>query len=66
MTTTTTSPRTLHVTSPLMSGSDVLEIQARLDELGYPVGAIDGAFAGSAAAILPSVIGPATPSTSSA
>lgn len=44
MTTSTTSPRTLHVTSPLTSGSDVLELQTRLDELGYPIGALDGAY----------------------
>jgi hypothetical protein len=44
MTTTTTSPRVLHVTSPLMSGSDVLDVQERLDDLGYPVGALDGAY----------------------
>ena len=44
MTTLATSQRTFHVTSPLMSGSDVLDIQKRLVDLGYPVGAIDGAY----------------------
>jgi Putative peptidoglycan binding domain/CHAP domain len=42
--TTTTAPRILHVTSPLMAGADVLEIQKRLDALGYPVGALDGVY----------------------
>ena len=41
---TTITPRTLHVTSPLTRGPDVLEIQRRLDELGYAVGALDGAY----------------------
>jgi hypothetical protein len=38
------TPRVLHVTSPLTSGSDVLEVQTRLDELGYPVGTLDGEY----------------------
>lgn len=44
MATTTIPTRTLHVTSPLMSGADVLELQERLNELGYPVGEVDGAY----------------------
>jgi hypothetical protein len=50
MTTTTTTPPMLHVTSPLTSGVDVLEIQKRLDELGYPVGAVDGVYGVATAA----------------
>jgi hypothetical protein len=41
---TTTAPRTVHVTSPLTRGPDVLEIQRRLDRLGYAVGTLDGAY----------------------
>jgi hypothetical protein len=41
---TITTPRSLHVTSPLTRGPDVLEIQHRLDDLGYAVGPIDGAY----------------------
>jgi hypothetical protein len=47
---TTTYVRTLHVTSPLMSGADVLDLQARLDELGYPLGALDGRYGPATAA----------------
>jgi hypothetical protein len=50
MTTTTTFVRTLHVTSPLTSGLDVRDLQARLDELGYPVGEIDGRYGPATAA----------------
>lgn len=41
---TTTIARTLHITSPLTSGADVLELQRQLDELGYAVGALDGLY----------------------
>jgi hypothetical protein len=44
MTITATSARTLHVTSPLTSGPDVLALQERLAELGYPVGDLDGRY----------------------
>jgi hypothetical protein len=40
----TTPIRTLHVTSPLTSGPDVLALQERLSELGYPVGELDGKY----------------------
>src|SRR3954453_475181 len=39
-----TVQRTLHVVSPLMHGDDVLEVQRRLDELGYSPGELDGTF----------------------
>jgi Putative peptidoglycan binding domain/CHAP domain len=42
--TTTTPSRTLHLTSPLTSGDDVLELQERLEELGYSVGELDGLY----------------------
>jgi hypothetical protein len=41
---TAITSRALHVTSPLTRGADVLELQQRLDELGYPVGVLDGAY----------------------
>jgi hypothetical protein len=41
---TTTAARTLHVTSPLTVGPDVLEIQRHLARLGYAVGQFDGAY----------------------
>ena len=41
---TITATRTLHVTSPLTRGPDVLDIQRHLDRLGYAVGALDGAY----------------------
>jgi hypothetical protein len=44
MSVVTTPIRTLHVTSPLMSGRDVLALQERLCELGYPVGQLDGTY----------------------
>ncbi len=34
----------LHVTSPLMSGPDVLKIQEKLDALGYAPGPLDGFY----------------------
>ena len=37
-------PPELHVTSPLMAGPDVLKIQERLEELGYPPGPLDGLY----------------------
>jgi hypothetical protein len=37
-------PRELHVTSPMMSGPDVLDVQARLNTLGYPCGNADGVY----------------------
>jgi hypothetical protein len=39
-----TQQRTLHVVSPLMHGHDVLEVQQRLDELGYSPGTLDGFY----------------------
>lgn len=36
--------RTLHVTSPLMSGTDVLALQTRLSVLGYHPGPLDGQY----------------------
>lgn len=42
--------RDLHVTSPMMSGRDVFEVQQRLNELGYKVGAPDGAYGPATAA----------------
>jgi hypothetical protein len=42
--------RDLHVTSPMMSGRDVFEVQQRLSELGYKVGAPDGAYGPATAA----------------
>jgi putative peptidoglycan binding protein/CHAP domain-containing protein len=48
--TTLTYVRTLHVTSPLTSGDDVLDLQARLEELGYPVGELDGRYGPATAA----------------
>jgi hypothetical protein len=47
---TTTTPRALHVTSPLTIGPDVLEIQRHLDRLGYAVGPLDGAYGVATAA----------------
>jgi len=41
---TTTALRALHVTSPLMSGPDVLDVQKRLRDLGYAVGELDGRY----------------------
>lgn len=42
--------RDLHVTSPMMSGRDVFEVQQRLVELGYKLGAQDGAYGPTTAA----------------
>ena len=36
--------RELHVTSPMMSGQDVLDLQTKLDGLGYSLGEIDGKY----------------------
>jgi Putative peptidoglycan binding domain/CHAP domain len=48
--TTAVPSRTLHVSSPLMSGVDVRELQDRLSELGYPVGDLDGRYGPATAA----------------
>lgn len=37
-------PRDLHVTSPMMRGADVAEVQSRLTQLGYTSGIIDGVY----------------------
>ncbi len=37
-------PRDLRVTSPMMAGMDVLEVQRRLTALGYVVGVLDGIY----------------------
>jgi hypothetical protein len=69
--TSTTSLRTLHLTSPRLTGDDVREVQARLEQLGYPVGGVDGVFGpGTAEAVrlfqrdvtlqADGVVGPAT------
>ena len=42
--------RDLHVTSPLMSGPDVLTVQQKLIALGYSVGSPDGAYGPTTAA----------------
>lgn len=42
--------RELHVTSPMMSGQDVLDLQTKLDALGYSLGGIDGQYGPSTAA----------------
>jgi hypothetical protein len=47
---TITALRALHVTSPLMSGPDVLDVQQRLHELGYAVGELDGLYGPATAA----------------
>jgi hypothetical protein len=47
---TSTAHRALHVTSPLMSGADVLDVQQRLHELGYAVGDLDGRYGPATAA----------------
>jgi len=36
--------RELHVSSPLMSGQDVLDVQTKLDKAGYEPGALDGVY----------------------
>ena len=46
---TLAAERTLHVSSPRMSGPDVRELQERLKELGYSPGPVDGIY-GSATA----------------
>lgn len=42
--------RDLHVTSPLMTGPDVLSIQQKLKTLGYSPGVLDGAYGPTTAA----------------
>ena len=42
--------RDLHVTSPMMSGADVLDLQQRLADLGYPPGVLDGSYGPTTAA----------------
>jgi hypothetical protein len=42
--------RDLHVTSPLMSGPDVLAVQKKLQALGYSSGVLDGAYGPTTAA----------------
>jgi len=43
----------LHVTSPLMAGTHVLRVQARLDALGYSPGPLDGLYGvASASAVI--------------
>src|SRR5690242_6069642 len=37
-------PRELHVTSPMMSGSDVYAVQQQLAALGYSLGQLDGVY----------------------
>jgi len=37
-------PRELHVTSPMMRGADVAEVQTKLAQLGYTPGIIDGVY----------------------
>lgn len=36
--------RELHVTSPMMTGQDVLDVQTKLDALGYALGELDGEY----------------------
>jgi hypothetical protein len=43
-------PRELHVTSPLMSGPDVLAVQQQLQALGYQPGPLDGSYGPATAA----------------
>lgn len=43
-------PAILHVTSPLMQGADVADLQKRLTALGYAPGPIDGAYGPATAA----------------
>jgi hypothetical protein len=42
--------RELHLTSPMMSGHDVLEVQHKLESLGYSPGEIDGMYGPATAA----------------
>ena len=45
-------PGMLHVTSPLMQGPEVTELQKRLTALGYAPGPIDGAYGAATAAAI--------------
>ena len=47
---TATAERTLSVTSPMMSGQDVHDVQERLAELGYSPGVADGIYGDATAA----------------
>ena len=42
--------RELHLTSPMMTGPDVFEVQSKLESLGYPPGEIDGKYGPATAA----------------
>jgi hypothetical protein len=46
----TTMARELHLTSPMMSGQDVLDVQHKLETLGYSPGEIDGKYGAATAA----------------
>jgi hypothetical protein len=63
--------RTLRVTSPMMAGTDVLDVQRRLAALGYVIGVLDGLYGPMTAAAvrafqrdralpMDGVVGPAT------
>lgn len=45
-------PRELHVTTPMMSGQDVLDVQQRLIALGYAPGIADGVYGATTASAI--------------